>query len=1152
MVGGVATAQDKGKALANVMGQIEKAHGKGAVMRLGDDVRPPIEVIPTGSIALDVALGIGGLPRGRVVEIYGPESSGKCLTADTYVWTDRGLETVSEVFERAGMAASCTSRVTDVRELGMRVVNERGELEPVAALTHNNRKPTVRVVTRSGREVTATHNHPLRVVSERGFIVWRKAGDIQVGDTVVSALFGAEEAACGQELSEDEAVFLGYLVAEGSLGESNRWSTRFTNWDADVAAEWSALAESLFGVPVKHYGEAPNGAAKEHVLPGKEVRDRLARDYGLAFTTAAGKTVPHRVRTAGVKAQRAFLSALFEGDGWIDTSSTVGLGTASIELGRQVQLMLYGLGIPATLQTTFNQTYQRDYHSVTVNPAVVHRFLDVVGFRSARRRAQVAECFRRSPRDPQFENIPHLSGLVKELRDTTGGDRAFDRIAGDLFRSDLSLECSRTRLGKIVAWADARRSTLTPSADALVEHFRALAAANYSYEQVLAVEDGGMQPTFDLMVPETHSFTANGVLSHNTTVALHAVANAQKAGGIAAFIDAEHALDPEYAKSLGVDTDNLLVSQPDTGEQALEIADMLIRSGALDIIVIDSVAALVPRAEIEGEMGDSHVGLQARLMSQALRKLTGALSTTGTTAIFINQLREKIGVMFGCMSYSTRVTLADGSTEKIGKIVNQRMPVEVRTYDPDLGQIVNRPITNWFDNGRAQRFLQVTVERSGGNGRSQFAATENHQIRTPGGWREAGELIPGDRVMTQQTQRLSEQQWQVVLGGLMGDAHLAPNLRGRRGVRFRMGHGSAQVDYLDWKASLLGNIGQSRTTNSKGAAFLDLSPLPELAELREVVYWGDGRKHLSEEFLKALTPLALAIWYMDDGSFALRSKGLQERTAGGSGRIEFCVEAMSPGSRDRLAAYLRDTHGVDARVRVAGTAAKAVLTLSTAGTRVFQELVAPYVHPSMAYKLLPSLQGRFSVTPQFVEPTQVLVPSRVIDVHVKPPTRSMQRFDIEVAGTHNYFVDGVMVHNSPETTTGGKALKFYASVRLDVRRIETLKDGSDAVGNRTRVKVVKNKVSPPFKQAEFDIIYGHGISREGGLIDMGVDHGFVRKAGAWYTYEGDQLGQGKENARSFLRDNPELADELERKIKDKLGVGVRVEAPAPVEVPVDF
>ena len=265
---------------------------------------------------------------------------------------------------------------------------------------------------------------------------------------------------------------------------------------------------------------------------------------------------------------------------------------------------------------------------------------------------------------------------------------------------------------------------------------------------------------------------------------MHAIANAQANGGIAAFIDAEHALDPEYAKALGVDIDQLLVSQPDTGEQALEIADMLVRSGSVDLVVIDSVAALVPRAEIEGDMGDTHVGLQARLMSQALRKLTGGLNQTGTTMIFINQLREKIGVFFG----------------------------------------------------------------------------------------------------------------------------------------------------------------------------------------------------------------------------------------------------------------------------------------------------------------------------------------------------------------------------SPETTSGGKALKFYASVRLDIRRIETLKEGTDAVGNRTRVKVVKNKMAPPLKQAEFDILYGTGISREGSLIDFGVEHDIVKKSGAWYTYDGDQLGQGKENARKYLIERPEMANEIERKILAALGVGKVVAVEAPVEV----
>jgi recombination protein RecA len=630
--------------------------------------------------------------------------------------------------------------------------------------------------------------------------------------------------------------------------------------------------------------------------------------------------------------------------------------------------------------------------------------------------------------------------------------------------------------------------------------------------------------------------------SGKTSLALHAIANAQKAGGIAAFIDAEHALDPDYAKKLGVDTDALLVSQPDTGEQALEIADMLIRSGAIDIIVIDSVAALVPKAEIEGEMGDSHVGLQARLMSQALRKIAGALNQTKTTAIFINQLREKIGVMFGCMSYGTRIALADGTQEKIGKIVNQRMDVEVLSYDPVTCQVVPRKIVNWFNNGRADRFLQFTVAKSGGNGKAQFAATENHLVRTPGGWRPAGELITGDRVLITEPHRLSEQQLQVILGSLMGDGNLSPNLRGRSGTRFRLGHGAKQAAYLDWKVSLLGNIGCTRTVNAKGAVFADFRPLPELAELHDVVYFGAGKKHLTWDYLKALSPLALAIWYMDDGSFTLRSKGVQERTQGGSGRIEICVEAMSEGSRQRLVEYLRDTHGLDVRLRAAGSLKKAVLVFSTAGTAKFQKLIAPFVHPSMEYKLLPRFREQFGVQPEYVEPELRLQPARVLDVHVKPRTRSMNRFDIEIEGNHNYFVDGVMVHNSPETTSGGKALKFYASIRLDIRRIETLKDGTDAVGNRTRVKVVKNKVSPPFKVAEMDILYGQGISREGGLIDLGVEQGIVRKSGAWYTYDGDQLGQGKENARNFLRDNPDLGNEIEKKIKEKLGIGAKLDA----------
>jgi recombination protein RecA len=309
-------------------------------------------------------------------------------------------------------------------------------------------------------------------------------------------------------------------------------------------------------------------------------------------------------------------------------------------------------------------------------------------------------------------------------------------------------------------------------------------------------------------------------------------------------------------------------------------------------------------------------------------------------------------------------------------------------------------------------------------------------------------------------------QVQVILGALMGDGSLSkPVRRDDESARFRMGHGAKQAAYLDWKVSLLENIPHARTINAKGAVFADFSPLAELAELRAAVYFGGGKKHLTWDYLKGLTPLALAIWYMDDGCFTVRSKGVQERTKGGTGRIEIVVEAMSPGSRDRLVQYLQDTHGLDVKLTSRGTRKINVLQFTTAASERFQALVAPYIHPSMDYKLLPRFRGKFAVEPEFRAPTIHPTPARVLDIKRKSNFPIMSRYDLEVEGSHNYLADGVVVHNSPETTTGGKALKFYASVRLDIRRIETLKDGTDAVGNRTRVKVVKNKMAPPFKSA---------------------------------------------------------------------------------------
>jgi recombination protein RecA len=430
--------------------------------------------------------------------------------------------------------------------------------------------------------------------------------------------------------------------------------------------------------------------------------------------------------------------------------------------------------------------------------------------------------------------------------------------------------------------------------------------------------------------------------SGKTTLALTIIANAQKAGGNAVFIDAEHALDANYAGKLGVDIANLHVAQPDTGEEALEIADTLVRSGAVDIVVIDSVAALVPRAEIEGEMGDSHVGLQARLMSQALRKLTGTINKSRTCVIFINQIRMQIGVMFGCFHYDTRVMLADGTSERIGKIVRQKLPVEVLSWNEKTGAIEPRPVVNWFDNGPADHFIQFEVE-GGPSGRRCFAATPNHTIFTPDGEVAAGELEVGDEVL------------------VSVEDHVLTD------------------DQLD---------------SSNGPGGTAIASLP-----------------------------------------ALR----------------------------------------------AGVA-------------------------------------------------------KVMKKRVMPPSENMHRFDIEVEGNHTYLVDGVVVHNSPETTAGGRALKFYASVRLDIRRIQTLKDGETAVGNRTKVKVVKNKVAAPFREAEFDILYNEGISREGELIDFAVDKNVVTRTGTWFSFGDERLGQGRENTRLFLREHADIRAKIEAKLYPLLGL----------------
>ena len=615
--------------------------------------------------------------------------------------------------------------------------------------------------------------------------------------------------------------------------------------------------------------------------------------------------------------------------------------------------------------------------------------------------------------------------------------------------------------------------------------------------------------------------------SGKTTLGLHIIAEAQRLGGIAAFVDAEHALDPAYSKNLGVNTDELLISQPDTGEQALEITETLVRSNAVDVIVVDSVAALVPRAELDGDMGDSLPGLQARLMSQALRKLTAAISRSGASVIFINQIREKIGVMFGCLSYTTRVRLADGRSEKIGKLVNQRRAVEVLSWDPATGRIEPRRIVDWFDNGRAERFLQFEVA-GGRSGRRHFAATENHVVFTPGGRRRAGALRVGDEVLVSvRDYVLTDDQWQVVLGGAFGDGSL--RRVGTHAAHFRVGHGEAQKDYLRWKHEMLAPFAGAIKRTGRGFGF-DTLAMPALAELH-AAYYGDGGGRLATAAaLDRLDARGLAVWYADDGSFT----GSYARW--GKGKAVLYNTALAADSRARVAA-LFERLGVG-RPRDDGRG----FWCTAEQTERLHALIAPYVHPSIDGKLHPSQRGRFGWQPALDGAAPAdrerlrAVPARILRRYVKPATRSMHRFDLEIEGHHTYLADGVVVHNSPETTTGGRALKFYASVRLDIRRQDAIKSGTESLGVRTKVKVVKNKLAPPFREAEFDVIYGEGISKSGTVLDAGVEHGLIEKSGTWYTYKNERIGQGRENAKKWLQENPAVLTDLEAKIREALGL----------------
>jgi recombination protein RecA len=705
--------------------------------------------------------------------------------------------------------------------------------------------------------------------------------------------------------------------------------------------------------------------------------------------------------------------------------------------------------------------------------------------------------------------------------------------------------------------------------------------------------------------------------SGKTSLALHAVASAQKTGGIAAFIDAEHALDPDYAQKLGVDTDALLVSQPDTGEQALEIADMLIRSGAIDVVVIDSVAALVPKAEIEGEMGDSHVGLQARLMSQALRKITGALNQTKTTAIFTNQLREKVGVLFGspettsggkalkfyasvrldvrrietlkdgtesvgnrtrvkvvknkCLAEGTRVfDPATGLTHRIEEIVDGRLPVHVVSADKN-GELSVREVLSWFDQGE-QEVIGLRLRDN-----TELWVTPDHKILTERGWRLAGELARGDRVARPRSflgfgsDEPMPPDHARLLGYLIGDGYVG----GKTPIHFINVEESLQQDAariastLGCQAKPTGNIGEVALSRRPG----EENGVIELCRRAGIHGCLAPTKKIPPEFF-ASGVSAEVVGNLIFGLF--ESDGHVSREQTGGIRIGFTttsgqlaqqthwlllrwgigssVQRRDPRAQRGGIIKGRRISGKRAvwEVRVSGVDnveafADAVPMWGPRGQAVTRELAALdkkhrgsqriYLSGDVTEPVLGHLEQR-GVT--------ALLAAQMIGESAGDPRGGMKvvlgasrirrdRLQRLADALDDPFLDQILADQL-----------WFSRIReiLPARRVRTFDVEAADLHTLVAEDIIIQNCAPPFRSAEFDILYGIGISREGSLIDLGVEQGIVRKSGAWYTYDSDQLGQGKENARNFLRDNPDMANEIEKRIKEKLGVGPRLDADA--------
>lgn len=633
--------------VSNIQSLLQKEFGKESIHRFIDQPTLADDVVSSGSICIDRAMGIGGFARGRIFEFYGQESSGKCLVADSYVFCEDGALTIEEIFKKKGLLASRTAQATDVR---YGLLNRYGKLESTTKFTHNYVRPVWAVKTRSGFSVKSTANHPFLVMNERGNWVWKQTKELAVGDYLLSPRKFSNGIGVDSGESDDLFYMLGTLIADGCMVSKNR--VQITNDDPYVMRFIENTMTSIIGVPVKSY-DRKNGKSKDFHLNGKEAVDRFFSKYGLEHVLSKGKTVPLLVRTSTIRGVREFLRGYLDCECAIDVEQRViEVCSASYKLLEQVKLLLLvHFSINSFLNPKVVKGYEEnaaavtEYFRLNIYGADAAAFATKVGARSEiRQKALSLLLAEERQTNTNTDSIPHCEHLLSDLVGMTESTREHYNVVADYLGDKKKANLTYDRLGRILdlEWADSL----------VKERLREIYVAKYFYDPIESIEAVGDEPTFDFEMEKSHSFIANGLVVHNTSLAVSICAESQRLGGKIGYVDAEHAMDRDYCVKLGLDLRYVLISQPDCGEQGLEITERMVESG-VDIVVVDSVAALTPKAELEGEMGDSHMGLQARMMSQAMRKLVAVVGKSKSIVIFINQLRQKIGIVYGNPSVTT-------------------------------------------------------------------------------------------------------------------------------------------------------------------------------------------------------------------------------------------------------------------------------------------------------------------------------------------------------------------------------------------------------------------------------------------------------------------------------------------------------------------